>query len=76
MKFSNKTYDILKWIAMLLLPALSVAVKQIFKIWMLPYGDQIGETISVINALLSACLGISSIRYTTEQELIEDGNGE
>ena len=53
-----------------------MAVKQIFKIWMLPYGDQIGETISVINALLSACLGISSIRYTTEQELIEDGNGE
>lgn len=76
MKFSNKTYDILKWIAMLLLPALSVAVKQIFKIWMLPYGDQIGETISAINVLLSACLGISNIRYTAEQELIEDGNGE
>ena len=76
MKFSNKAYDILKWIAMLLLPALSVAIKQIFKIWMLPYGDQIGETISAINVLLSACLGISNIRYTAEQGIVQDGNCE
>lgn len=66
MKFSDEVYDKLKWCAMLFLPALAVAVKRVFNIWMLPYGDQIGETIIAVNVLLSACLGISTIQYHSE----------
>lgn len=67
MKFSNKTYDVLKYLACFFLPALAVLVKTIFAIWGLPYGDEISSTIVAINAFLGACLGISSISYKQEQ---------
>lgn len=67
MKLSNKTYDILKYLACFFLPALAVLVKTIFAIWGLPYGDEISATIVAINAFLGACLGISSISYQKDQ---------
>lgn len=67
MKFSNRIYDILKYLAMFFLPALAVLVKTVFAIWGLPYGDEISATIVAINAFLGACLGISSISYQKGQ---------
>lgn len=67
MKFSNKIYDVLKYLAMFFLPAFAVFVKTVFAIWGLPYGDEISATIVAINAFLGACLGISSISYQKEQ---------
>lgn len=67
MKFSNKIYDVLKYLAMFFLPALAVLVKTVFAIWGLPYGDEISATIVAINAFLGACLGISSISYQKDQ---------
>lgn len=67
MKFSNKIYDVLKYLAMFFLPAFAVLVKTIFAIWGLPYGDEISATIVAINAFLGACLGISSISYQKDQ---------
>lgn len=63
MKLSNKTYDILKWIAMFFLPALALLVQSVFGIWGIPYGEQIAATIVAVNAFLGACLGISNINY-------------
>lgn len=67
MKFSNKIYDVLKYLAMFFLPAFAVLVKTVFAIWGLPYGDEISATIVAINAFLGACLGISSISYQKDQ---------
>lgn len=60
---NNKVYDILKWIAMLFLPALAILVKSVFLIWHLSYGEEISATIVAVNAFLGAVLGISNTIY-------------
>ena len=67
MKMNNKVYDILKWVAMLLLPALATLINVVFAIWNIPYGDQISKTIMALDAFLGAILGISHIQYKKEQ---------
>lgn len=63
MKLSNKTYDVLKWIAMIALPALSTLYFTLATIWGLPYGEQIVGTVSALDVCLGAFLGISTAKY-------------
>lgn len=63
---SNKVYDILKFIAQYVLPAIATCVATIFKIWNLPYGVEISATIMAIDTLLGVILGISSYNYNKE----------
>lgn len=63
MKLSNKTYDVLKWIAMYLLPALGTLYFALAGIWGLPYGEQIVGTITAIDTFLGVILGISTASY-------------
>lgn len=63
MKLSNKVYDILKWIAMYLLPALGTLYFALAGIWGLPYGEQIVGTITAIDTFLGVILGISTMQY-------------
>lgn len=63
MKLSNKLFDILKWVAIIFLPALSTLVAVIFPIWGFPYGDQIAKTITALATFLGAILCVSSIQY-------------
>lgn len=67
MKFNNKIYDILKWIAQIVLPALGTFYFALASIWGLPYGEQIVGTITAIDTLLGALLGISNIQYKKQQ---------
>ena len=60
---SNKVYDILKWIAMYLLPALGTLYFALSAIWGLPYGEQIVGTITAIDTFLGVILGISTVQY-------------
>ena len=70
MIFKNgKVYDILKEIALKLLPALELLVLSIFKIWNLPYGSEIAATIAAVDTALGIVLGISSKKYN---ELVEE----
>ena len=62
----NKTYDILKWIALVVLPALGTLYFALSGIWGLPYGEEIVGTITAIDTFLGALLGISSINYNKE----------
>ena len=63
MKISNKVYDILKWIAQYLLPALGTLYFALSTIWGFPYGEQVVGTITAIDAFLGAILGVSSATY-------------
>ena len=63
MKLSNTTYDILKWIATLLLPALGTLYFALASIWGFPYGEQIVGTITAVDAFLGVILGISTSSY-------------
>lgn len=63
MKMSDKTYDVLKWIAMYLLPALGTLYFALAGIWSLPYGEEVVGTITAIDTFLGVLLGISSAQY-------------
>lgn len=65
---SNKLYDILKWVAILLLPSLATFISVVFNIWGLPYGDAIAQTITALGVFLGAILGISSVQYKKNNE--------
>ena len=62
MTLSNKAYDILKWIAQLLLPACATLCMALSSIWGFP-GEQIAGTIMAIDTFLGILLGISSANY-------------
>lgn len=68
MIMSNKTYDILKWVAQILLPALGALYFGLAKIWGFPYGTEIVGTIALIDTFLGALLGISSTAYYNQLE--------
>lgn len=63
MQFSNKTYDILKFIALKVLPALATLWLTLGEIWNFPYTAQIGATITALDAFLGVLLGISTKNY-------------
>ena len=63
MQLSNKTYDVLKWVAQILLPAVSVFYLGMAKIWGLPFGDEIVATITALDLLLGMLLGLSNTMY-------------
>jgi len=65
---SNKVYDILKFVAQILLPALGTLYFALASIWGLRYGEEIVGTITAIDAFLGALLGISTKRYNLLNE--------
>ena len=72
--FNNKVYDVLKWVAIILLPAFAKLIEGIFGVWGLPYGSEIASTIIYVQVFLGAILGVSSIRYNLKKnEGEEDG---
>ena len=64
---SNKTYDVLKYIAMIVLPALGTLYFALAAIWNLPYGEQIVGTITAIDTFLGALLGLSTKKYNAKE---------
>lgn len=65
---SNKTYNILKWIAMIVLPGLGTLYFALAGIWSLPYGEEIVGTITAIDTFLGALLGVSTAKYNKAQQ--------
>lgn len=63
MKMSNKAYDILKKVALIVLPALATLWLTVGKIWNLPYTTEIGATVTAVAVFLGACLEVSSKNY-------------
>lgn len=66
MKMSNKCYDVLKYIALIVLPALGTLYFALAKIWSFPYGAEIVGTITAVDAFLGALLKISTDQYNQE----------
>ena len=60
---SNKVYDVLKWIAQILLPALGTLYFALASIWDFPYAEQIVGTITAVDTFLGVLLGISTKNY-------------
>lgn len=72
---TNKTYDILKYIAQIVLPALATLYLALAGFWGLPYPEAIAGTIVAIDTFLGALLKVSTDKYTKQlkgEELSED----
>lgn len=63
MKLTNKTYDILKWIVVIVLPAAATLYAALGGIWGLPLVTEITGTITAVDTFLGAVLMISSASY-------------
>lgn len=67
MQLNSKVYDILKWITMIVLPALATAYVGLSAIWGWPYSTEVAKTTTVICTLLGALLGISTAQYNKDR---------
>ncbi len=67
MKLPDKVYDVLKWITMIVIPALATAYVGLAAVWAWPYADEIAKTAAVVCTLLGALLGISTAQYNKDR---------
>lgn len=65
---SNKTYDILKFIAQIVLPAIGTFYFTLGQIWNFPLGEEVVGTITAIVAFMGATLKLSSMNYHGKQD--------
>lgn len=72
MRLSNKTYDFLKWFALVALPAFQVFWLTVGKVWNFPYLTEIGATIGATGLFIAALLGLSSKSFTDGAVIPED----
>lgn len=63
MMLSDKVYDILKWLVLVVIPACTVCYVGLAGIWGFPYADEVAKTSAVICTFLGALLGISTAEY-------------
>ena len=69
MKLKNSVYDTLKWIVLVVIPALTTAYVGLSVVWGWPYADKIAKTSAIVCTLLGALLGISTIQYNKENKI-------
>lgn len=69
MKISNKLYDILKWVVIIVLPAIATLYKALSAVWVWPYANEVVTTVTAVDTFLGAVLCISAATYNKE------GNG-
>lgn len=67
-KLKNEVYDVLKWITLVVIPALATAYVGLSAIWGFPYADAISKTACVVCTLLGALLGISTAEYNAAKK--------
>lgn len=68
MRLPDKLYDALKWVCLIMLPALAVLYFTLAKIWGLPYGAEITATINAVALFIGALIGISHVSVNKEVE--------
>lgn len=76
MVMNNKVYDILKFIAQIVLPAIATFYITIAGIWGLPYGEEVSATVMAIDTLLGALLMLSSNAYAKQTSSDDNSNSD
>lgn len=75
MIFSNRVYDVLKWIAQILLPALATLYFALAAALNIPYGEEVVAAITAIDAFLGVILGISTAQYNKSNASVDSTDG-
>lgn len=68
MKLPDKLYDVLKWIALICLPAIAVFYGILADTWHLPYVQEIVITINAVGTLIGALIGVSTLNYNKDNK--------
>ena len=63
MKISNKLYDILKWLVIIVLPVAGTLYAALSTVWGWPHSEEIVTTITAVDTFLGAVLCISTATY-------------
>lgn len=67
MKLPNRVYDLLKWLCLIVMPALAYGYGELAKIWGWAYQTEIPSTINLIAFVIGVCIGVSTLNYNREQ---------
>ena len=62
-EFKNSVYDVLKWICLICLPAVSVLYSVLAGVWGWPYAHEVTVTLDAVAVFIGALIGISTYRY-------------
>lgn len=68
MYLPDKVYDVLKWVVMIVIPAMTTAYVGLATVWGWPYAEAIAKTSAIICTLLGAILGISTAQYNKDHK--------
>ena len=60
---SNRIYDVLKYVALIALPAIGTLYFTLSQVWGLPYGEEVVGTIAAVDTFLGSLLQISTAIY-------------
>ena len=71
MKLNDSVYNVLKWLALLVLPASATLVKAVFPVWNLPYADAIATTLTSIATFIGVIIGVSQATISSESKVTE-----
>lgn len=74
MKLNNKVYDIMKWVVMIMLPAVATLYAALAPVWGWPRPDDVVLTLNAVTAFAGAILGISTAQYNKAKANGGDGN--
>lgn len=66
MRLPDKVYDVLKWVVMICIPAVTTAYVGLSAVWGWPYAEEVAKTSAVVCTLLGALLGISTAQYNKD----------
>lgn len=67
MKIPDKVYDVLKWIALIVMPALATFYSIVGKVWGWPYIGEVTTTITALGTLIGALIGLSTLSYNKDK---------
>ena len=66
MVLSDKSYNVLKWVGLIVLPAIATLVKAVFPVWNLPYADAIATTCTSFGLFVGTVIGVSQANMKPE----------
>ena len=69
---NNSTYDILKWVSLVALPAIAVFILALDPIWNIPNAEKVALTVVAVEVLLGSLLGVSSERYKKQRKIEQE----
>lgn len=69
---SDKTYNIIKWVTTIVLPAFGAAYFGLAQTWGLPNADAVVGTITIVVTLLGVLMGLSTRAYNALPNMVDD----